>query len=370
MPELPQRLKKTYCSRPWNELHIEEDGSVTPCCVMPSNRFPMGSNLQEYMEGEPLKQLKKALMNGEQHTNCEYCWNNESTGLHSHRKANLVPPNKINNIHIRLSNVCNFKCRMCNPSFSTTWAIENRSHGLFIEPPEKPIKDTFKDNHYVLELVKNRILTGELTHINISGGEPLLTQANYELLTFLIDNDCASKVYICYSTNLSKLDYKKIDLLDLWKHFKRVTLEVSCDGWGEAVEYSRTGFSRKDFLQNLKIVMGHPNITVQINCVVNIYSVWTLPDMEKFREKLGLDILYAPCYLPAHTNPQRLFKEDKEELIKLYAGNKYLEDVYRNFISKDEPSVPRTLVEFNTTLDKYRNTKFFDVFPQYRKYRR
>ena len=337
---------------------------------MPSNRFPMGSNLQEYMEGEPLKQLKKALMNGEQHTNCEYCWNNESTGLHSHRKANLVPPNKINNIHIRLSNVCNFKCRMCNPSFSTTWAIENRSHGLFIEPPEKPIKDTFKDNHYVLELVKNRILTGELTHINISGGEPLLTQANYELLTFLIDNDCADKVYICYSTNLSKLDYKKIDLLDLWKHFKRVTLEVSCDGWGEAVEYSRTGFNRKDFLQNLKTVMGHSNITVQINCVVNIYSVWTLPDMERFREKLGLDILYAPCYLPAHTNPQRLFKEDKETLKKLYAGNKNLEQVYTNFIAKDEPPVPRTLVDYNITLDKYRNTNFFEVFPQYRKYRR
>ena len=330
----------------------------------------MGKNLQEYIEGKPLKELKKALMNGKQHTNCEYCWNNESTGLRSHRKTILVAPNKINNIHIRLSNVCNFKCRMCNPSFSTTWAIENRSHGLFIEPPEKPIKDTFKDNYYVLELVKNRILTGELTHINISGGEPLLTQANYELLTFLIDNDCASKVYICYSTNLSKLDYKKIDLLDLWKHFKRVTLEVSCDGWGEAVEYSRTGFSRKDFLQNLKIVMGHPNIKVQINCVVNIYSVWTLPDMERFREKLGLDILYAPCYLPIHSNPQRLFKEDKEALQKLYAGNKNLEQVYTNFISKDEPPIPRIVVDYNTTLDKYRNTKFFDVFPQYRKYRR
>ena len=58
MPELPQRLKKTYCSRPWNELHIEEDGSVTPCCVMPSNRFPMGSTLKEYIEGKPLKELK------------------------------------------------------------------------------------------------------------------------------------------------------------------------------------------------------------------------------------------------------------------------------------------------------------------------
>ena len=38
-----------YCSRPWSELHIEEDGQVTPCCVMPSNRFPMGKNLKEYI---------------------------------------------------------------------------------------------------------------------------------------------------------------------------------------------------------------------------------------------------------------------------------------------------------------------------------
>jgi len=219
-------------------------------------------------------------------------------------------------------------------------------------------------------LLKTKILTGELTQINISGGEPLLTQANYELLTFLINNDCANKVCLCYSTNLSKLDYKKIDLLDLWKHFKHVTLEASCDGWGKAVEYSRTGFNRKDFLHNLKTVMGHSNITVSINCVVNIYSVWTLPNMERFRENLGLNIIYAPCYLPEHTNPQRLFKEDKAALKKLYAGNKYLEDVYINFISKYESSLPRLMVYYNTTLDKYRDTNFFDVFPQYRKYRR
>ena len=30
-------------------MHIEEDGSVTPCCVMPSNRFPMGSNIENYL---------------------------------------------------------------------------------------------------------------------------------------------------------------------------------------------------------------------------------------------------------------------------------------------------------------------------------
>ena len=368
MPELPQKLNKTHCSRPWNELHIEEDGSVTPCCVMPSNRFPMGNSLQEYMEGNPLKQLKKALMSGEQHPSCEYCWNNESTGLHSHRKTNLVEPNKVNNIHIRLSNVCNFKCRMCNPSFSTTWAIENRSHKLFKQPPDKIIKDTFKDNNYVLALIKTKILNGELQYINISGGEPLITNANYELLTFLIDNHCADKVTIAYSTNLSKLDYKKINLLDLWKHFKNVILEISCDGWGEAVEYSRTGFIRKDFLRNLQTVINIPYISTQINCVVNIYSVWSLPDIERFREKLGLYIVYAPCYLPDHTNAQRLFKKDKEALKRLYAGNKYLEDVYRNFIHKHEDPMPKAMVHYNLELDKHRGTDFFKTFPQYKKY--
>ena len=62
-----QLLINTYCDRPWTELHIEEDGSVTPCCVMPSNRFPMGNNLKEYVSGEDLKELKTSLLSGIQH---------------------------------------------------------------------------------------------------------------------------------------------------------------------------------------------------------------------------------------------------------------------------------------------------------------
>ena len=58
----------------------------------------MGKNLKEYITGKPLKELKKALMSGEQHPSCEYCWNNESTGLRSHRKTDFVESNKINSI--------------------------------------------------------------------------------------------------------------------------------------------------------------------------------------------------------------------------------------------------------------------------------
>ena len=60
-------LKENFCSRPFNELHIEEDGKVTPCCVMPSNRFYFGKNLKEYIESKKLKELKTSFLKGDYH---------------------------------------------------------------------------------------------------------------------------------------------------------------------------------------------------------------------------------------------------------------------------------------------------------------
>ena len=66
-----------YCSRPFNELHIEENGNITPCCVMPSNRFFMGNGIKSYFEGQPLKKLRYSLEQNKRPIECEYCWNAE-----------------------------------------------------------------------------------------------------------------------------------------------------------------------------------------------------------------------------------------------------------------------------------------------------
>jgi hypothetical protein len=52
---------------------------------MPSNRFPMGSTLKEYANGQALSDLKQALSSGIKHQNCEWCWKNEENGLKTHR---------------------------------------------------------------------------------------------------------------------------------------------------------------------------------------------------------------------------------------------------------------------------------------------
>lgn len=365
-------------------MHIEEDGSVTPCCVMPSNRYPMGNNLDEYLNGKPLQELKEALSKGKQHSNCEWCWNNEKNKLKTHR-INKPRGTGLNSIHIRLNNVCNFSCRMCGPAFSSTWVQENKKHNWFkFEDENEIVKDALnKNGNLLFTLLHKNISNGSLKHLSISGGEPLITEAHFKLLTFLIDNKLTN-ITLGYSTNLSKLDYKGIDLLSLWEKFDSVNLEVSIDGWGDSVEYSRTGFKTDIFLKNFKKTIKYVHT---INCVVNIYSIWTLTKIEKFK-KFGINIVYSPCYLPLHTNPQLLMEEDKRDLYEMYKDYPDLVNLFDNFINKDfnfNPSdkeldilekqehlsieeMRYRMVDYNLLLDSYRGTDFFTTFPVYEKY--
>jgi len=45
-------MKSNFCSRPFTDMHIEENGNITPCCVLPSNRWYMGNGIKDYFYGE------------------------------------------------------------------------------------------------------------------------------------------------------------------------------------------------------------------------------------------------------------------------------------------------------------------------------
>ena len=102
---------------------------------------------------------------------------------------------------------------MCNPSFSSTWAQENKKHKWYKHLDNQVIKDTLKNTDYLFPLLKDQIKKKNLNLISISGGEPLITDSHYELLDFLIKNKLTD-VDLSYSTNLSNLNYKNRDLLD------------------------------------------------------------------------------------------------------------------------------------------------------------
>ena len=112
-------------------MHFEENGNVTPCCVMPSNVYPIAKGINNYLQSDKLKEIKDYLSKDKRHPYCASCWVSEDNGVRSHRLTKQQVTSGIESIHIRYNNICNFKCRMCNPKFSSSWEIENRKHGYF-----------------------------------------------------------------------------------------------------------------------------------------------------------------------------------------------------------------------------------------------
>lgn len=376
-------MANNFCIRPWTELHFEENGGITPCCVMPSNVYPIANGLTNYLQSDKLKEIKTALKNNERHPYCKACWETEDNGVRSHRLYREQVSDTIESIHIRYNNICNFKCRMCNPKFSSTWLQENKIHGYF-EHEYTLDKDIFDVNSELLPFILANRKT--LKKINISGGEPLIADANLYFLKWLCEHNLTD-IMLNYSTNLSKIEHKGINLIDFLSKFKAVNLAVSVDGYGKAVEYSRHGFNWQNFVKNLEYARNNRLVSSLI-CVVNIYSIYTIPQLQRFCDNNNLSIIYQSCFSPQFLSVQSLPLSEKKKILKYYEKvfrkdyvknqGKIKEQVLRYMMNEqlDTYVVDTALMKnysynsnkefkrFNTILDKTRNEDFKQTFPE------
>ena len=359
-------------------MHIEENGNITPSCVMPSNIHFVANGIKNYQNSTTLKEIKQYFIEDKQHPHCQFCWDAEKNGVRTQRDDSKVDLNQLRKIHLRFNNICNFKCRMCNPKFSSTWAEENKKHNYF-EHDYTLDKDIFESTDDLHKLIINNRDT--IRQINISGGEPLISKVNYNFLNFLINNDL-THITLAYSTNLSKINYEGIDLISLFKKFNKIILSISVDGYGKAVEYSRHGFKWDTFIKNLSEVKSFISNLV---CVVNIYSVYSIPQLQYFAEKNNLTISYQPCLYPKFLSIQSLPIKEKLQILKFYDSVKQAGHLYNysaiktnvlNYMMKDQIDsyvIGETLYNcnaefknFNTLLDKTREENFIDTFPQFK----
>jgi len=114
------------------------------------------------------------------------------------------------------------------------------------EPPASRVIKVSEDT--VAKLIP---YLGHLKSVYFAGGEPMLMPEHFQLLTWLHDNGRTKDIDVFYSTNLTALSYRGVELADLWKDFRLVKLSISCDGFGAVGEYQRTGFKHDEFFANL-----------------------------------------------------------------------------------------------------------------------
>lgn len=270
-------MSETYCKLPFVHFYTEPKGEVKPCCI--AGGFDDSLNLkdntiEEAFNSPQMKQLRKDMLEGKRNKACEVCYKREDATGHSprlqfnenplweHPKVNedYSVVSNFKHIDIRFSNLCNFKCRMCNHTFSSHWYEDSKKLNTVGSNEKKVLKAS---DTIVEDLIPH---LSEVKSFYFAGGEPLIMPEHYKVLKYLQKSFPKKEFYtddkteslidisIHYNTNLSVIKYDEKSLIDIWKSFKQIFLSISCDGIGEVGEYQRTGFNTNKFEDNLKII--------------------------------------------------------------------------------------------------------------------
>jgi len=188
---------ETFCILPWIHLMMHPNGRFFSCCVSTSKEHLSSIDLEidEAINSEKFNQLRVDMLQGKKNTNCENCYKAEKFNGSSFRKTsndyfkhyiNDVLDNtnqdgsikefKMRYFDLRMSNICNFKCRTCNSGYSSNFAKEefkllNKKQNIIIKPK--------KESNYKHKILNN---LDNLEIIYFSGGEPLITEEHYTVL--------------------------------------------------------------------------------------------------------------------------------------------------------------------------------------------
>lgn len=304
-----------FCLAKWTQVTIHLHTGRTHSCHHPdTHAIPLTElkrNPSALHNTTFKKEKRKEMLEGKRPKECNYCWNVEDNSsqlsdrvFKSSEPWSLPFLNKIKNldwrqdfnpryVEVAFSNVCNFKCSYCGPSFSTQWVQEAEKYGayptstqfndlgFFIKEERLPFKQT-EYNPYVEAFWKWwPDLYRDLHTFRITGGEPLLSKDTWKVLDYIIEEQNPNReLHLSVNSNLGAPDdlidkfIDKINKIADEKRTKDFVIFTSVDGWGEQAEYGRHGLVFSKFWDNLnKILIKCPTVTIGIMSTYNALSV-------------------------------------------------------------------------------------------------
>lgn len=406
---------KAFCILPFIHLYTQPDGEVKPCCIAGGFDNPQSlkeKSIKEAFNSDEFKKLRKDMLEGKRGKICDVCYKQEDRGDSSPRMSfnsnhlwkmpevseDYSVPLEFQHIDIRFSNLCNFKCRMCNHGFSSNWYEDSKEiddSGIYIYKSNLDKKVLKVSDTIVEDLIP---YLGSVKSFYFAGGEPLIMPEHFKVLNWLYNNlpvgefmhgDSpvfeARDLSIHYNTNLSVIKYDEQSLIDLWKGFKRVYLSISCDGIGKVGEYQRTGFNTEKFEENLKavkqfaksasvdnqdmgIVYGFQYTTTMMNVMHVFEFIDYMVDKGHIKDSSEIDFYYA--WGPEWSSIHNMVNEKKEKVKELYSikmknikSEKTLRELEAilNYLDRPRTYTKDRVSNMISQLDRINNTNFDDL---------
>lgn len=326
-----------FCPMPWTGLMYNFDGKIKNCI---RSAGPLGNIKDQPIESilvENNRLRQQQIVEQQPVDTCHTCYDLErgkkgfdhisdrifyirelkSTPIDTYQVGNF----DLQTVDVRWTNLCNFACVYCGPEFSSKWSDELKIRHQ--TPTEQQTAD-FKN--YIYDRA------GQLRHVYLAGGEPLLMKENLILLEKLNPN-----VNIRINTNLSKVDTQVFEAVC---EFPNVHWTVSVETLAQEFEYIRHGGSWTDFLDNLKIIkqLDHKISFNMLHFLLNYNSIFDCVDFLKAQgfhnNSFIIGALSQPDYLNIRHLPEDVLNSVKNKLqdrINQKPGY-LLEDSYRNML--------------------------------------
>lgn len=380
----------TFCVLPWMHMATSASGILRVCCnSTPGQNFITkedGSryrinkdDLKEAWNSKTYKTIRQQMLDGERPKMCARCFREEDSGITSTRQNwndkwgqdrnyTVDAPFDIRYVDIRLGNLCNLKCRMCNPYASNMWvkewslvadALEESEYNR-LKNMDWPEQAKVWDN---LELVADTV-----EEIYLTGGEPTIIKEQHKLLDYYINKGTAHKIRLKYNTNLTNIPE---ELVKKWKHFKKIQLNCSIDAYGKLDRYIRYPSDWATIDKNFKMIRKHPNVNIEIHCTVQMYNILRLHEFLEyalgFKHKIYFNILNHPECLNIRVLPAKL-KDAAFESLMPYLEVPKLKGVIDYMYAEDWSDKMDEFIDYTFALDKSRNQYLTAAIPEFEEY--
>jgi organic radical activating enzyme len=270
-----------YCPLPFRHAYIDSTG-IAACCQTP--RYQV--SLDDWLAHPKLLNLQRELLDGNIPKVCQGCAQQESAygaslRTNSNRDYNnqVFTNTNLDFIDFRSVNICNFKCRSCNPVFSHGIAQEvNKYPKLqqFLGAPlaSKTVSVTDTNIDWIMRNL------GSLKRIMFTGGEPTVIPGVQGLIKKIKQDH--KDVMVMITSNASFQD-------DFWfeitEQLPNLHWTVSIDAVGSAAEIVRHGSDWAVIERNVAWLAQHAN-SLDINSVVSNLTVFGLRPLLEFGRRM------------------------------------------------------------------------------------
>jgi MoaA/NifB/PqqE/SkfB family radical SAM enzyme len=322
-------LPDTICVIPWTNLEIRTDGGFTPCCM--SNGPKIGDikhdTLEQAFHGKDLQDLRSSLLAGERPDACRGCWRVEEKNLTSIRMHNVKRLKKdfllkyldrpqLTTLDIKFNNTCNFKCRLCNPTSSSLFALEDHK---FRGIPLVTQDNWSESEDFIAQMISH---LPTIHNIDMYGGEPFLVKKFKEVLKLAVDHDHAKNIRLHYNSNGSVWPDQ---FLPYWPSFREVDIHFSIDAVGKQFELERGGkwSEVEDNILRLKD-LGLPNLSICLMPTIGAMNVYYIDQVYDWATKHGFPIFVSHAR-GAGLELGDLTYEAKELIVKKFKNHPWSE---------------------------------------------